>query len=112
MHINVSCTFMPFCNICNLNLSDELEDNGFKLFLDITNYHYKGNIFLNTNFINPSYNDITPCISLCVTRKQHITLGDRRWKFSAFYTSKLHIYQMPKFIYWFPSHDIFYTLMC
>jgi len=104
MHINVSCTFMPFCNICNLNLSDELEDNGFKLFLDITNYHYKGNIFLNTNFINPSYNDITPCISLCVTRKQHITLGDRRWKFSAFYTSKLHIYQMPKFIYWFPSH--------
>jgi hypothetical protein len=90
MHINVFfCTFMPFAiRICNLNLWDELEDNGFQLFLDITNYHYKGNIFNNclTNFINPSYNDITLCISLCVTRKQHITLGDRRGKFSAFYT--------------------------
>jgi hypothetical protein len=27
-------------------------------------------------------------------------------------TSKLHMYQMPKFIYWFPSHGIFYTIMC
>jgi len=42
---------------------------------------------LNTNFINPSYNDMTLCISLCATRKQHITLGDRRGKFSAFYTN-------------------------
>lgn len=114
MHITVFCTFMPFCNTYNLNLWDEPEDNRFQLFMDIIITIIKETILLNANFINSSYNDITLCISLCVTRKQHTLLWEtEEGNFLPFIqTSKLHIYQMPKFNYWFPSRGIFYTIKC
>jgi hypothetical protein len=79
MYINIFCIFMPFCNTCNLNLWDELEYNRFKLFLDITNYHYKGNISFKHQFYKPQlqWHD-SPYQLMCHQKATHYSGRQKR----------------------------------